>query len=669
MSAIKANQVLNLDGDRIGSVVVDSIANMKNLNPEIEANATVELLGYYSKGDSGGGTFYWDSTSIEDDNGGTIIEATGVVDGRWIRNYSGAVNVKWFVATGDNNPATATNFEAAFNYCMTNLRELFLPKGTYNVSETNMSSINGLGISITGEGRGSSIVKTSSIADDYIFDMSNTTPDNSSFFYLSNVSLGGNEDVLGTFTGKSKALIIHNIDQVKLSNVAFSKFDIVITAGNSYSNKIEHCRFGSSNVGIRTNVVDGYFQNNTIDTCEFVDFWNASTSNPIDSSGGVGSFNYNTIINCNFESSGTMGTLDLSESSYNNLIACRFERMNHRVSDWVVVGSNNTLTNCSFHMRGGTVDTGTGYAPTMTGDRTPYTALRVIGDGNLIELGHLTPYYNGVIMSSTSKNNTFNYTDYEQSAQNSQTGNFYTDYGFNNKVIRRNTNRANVLLNSEDFSSFTLGTGVGKVQMNSAQDRAWGHDKNGRAYQINTAAAVTAEKKLSYSYYNYVGQSFVFSTYIFCEVDNIIGLAIAGKNTCYSEIPANKWVRLSIALTANSTGAVNFDIINDLGIHEAFYVNAPQINRFVYGNELHMDSAPIMPTKYIPTAGEITTRNNADTSQYAASAPVSGLASSGDIIYSLAPATLGYAGWIASQTGDTYTVTSAVMWRKFGAIV
>jgi len=62
MSAIKANQVLNLDGDRIGSVVVDSIANMKNLNPEIEANATVELLGYYSKGDGGGGTFYWDSS-------------------------------------------------------------------------------------------------------------------------------------------------------------------------------------------------------------------------------------------------------------------------------------------------------------------------------------------------------------------------------------------------------------------------------------------------------------------------------------------------------------------------------------------------------------------------------------------------------------------------------
>ena len=132
MSAIKANQVLNLDGDRIGSVVVDSIANMKNLNTEIEANATVELLGYYSKGDGGGGTFYWDSTSIEDDNGGTIIEATGVVDGRWIRNYSGAVNVKWFGAKGDNSNDDTWAVNTALNY----FKKVFIPKGEYKLTST-----------------------------------------------------------------------------------------------------------------------------------------------------------------------------------------------------------------------------------------------------------------------------------------------------------------------------------------------------------------------------------------------------------------------------------------------------------------------------------------------------------------------------------------------------
>ena len=131
MSAIKTNQVLNLDGDRIGSVVVDSIANMKNLNPEIEANATVELLGYYSKGDGGGGTFYWDSTSIEDDNGGTIIEATGVVDGRWIRNYSGAVNVKWFGIGAELMPSLGITI----NDVLSTFGEVEVDYGIYTLSE------------------------------------------------------------------------------------------------------------------------------------------------------------------------------------------------------------------------------------------------------------------------------------------------------------------------------------------------------------------------------------------------------------------------------------------------------------------------------------------------------------------------------------------------------
>jgi hypothetical protein len=103
---------------------------MKNLNTEIEANATVELLGYYSKGDGGGGTFYWDSTSIEDDNGGTIIEATGVVDGRWIRNYSGAVNVKLFGAIGDGVADDTTAVQAALDSGY----DVFIPDGIFCVA-------------------------------------------------------------------------------------------------------------------------------------------------------------------------------------------------------------------------------------------------------------------------------------------------------------------------------------------------------------------------------------------------------------------------------------------------------------------------------------------------------------------------------------------------------
>lgn len=77
--------------------IVNNIDELKTIS-NIES---INVLGYYEKGDGGGGTFYWDATSIEADNGGTIIQATGVTTGRWKRVFSGAVNVKWFGAKGD----------------------------------------------------------------------------------------------------------------------------------------------------------------------------------------------------------------------------------------------------------------------------------------------------------------------------------------------------------------------------------------------------------------------------------------------------------------------------------------------------------------------------------------------------------------------------------------
>ena len=60
------------------------------------SGAQVELQGYYTLQDSGGGRFYWDNTSILPDNKGTIIQVVGVTIGRWIREYSGYGNVKFF---------------------------------------------------------------------------------------------------------------------------------------------------------------------------------------------------------------------------------------------------------------------------------------------------------------------------------------------------------------------------------------------------------------------------------------------------------------------------------------------------------------------------------------------------------------------------------------------
>jgi hypothetical protein len=56
----------------------------------------VELLGYRTAGDGGGGLFVWDPASTAADDTGTVFQPTGLATGRWRRNFSGPVSSAWF---------------------------------------------------------------------------------------------------------------------------------------------------------------------------------------------------------------------------------------------------------------------------------------------------------------------------------------------------------------------------------------------------------------------------------------------------------------------------------------------------------------------------------------------------------------------------------------------
>jgi len=116
-----------------------NIAEIKTQGSSVSDNDSISVLGYYTAGDSGGGTFYWDATSTETDNGGTIIQATGVTTGRWKRLYEGAVNVKWFGAVGDYTISGAVNpsptddgtaLQNAATYCGED-KVLYLPANAF----------------------------------------------------------------------------------------------------------------------------------------------------------------------------------------------------------------------------------------------------------------------------------------------------------------------------------------------------------------------------------------------------------------------------------------------------------------------------------------------------------------------------------------------------------
>lgn len=95
---------------------VISVATMAALRGTVVAGlpdgSYVIIAGFYAKGDGGGGTFVYSTSSSATDNGGTII-APNVGSGRFIRVYEGAINIRWFGAKGDGVTNDTSAIQAA----------------------------------------------------------------------------------------------------------------------------------------------------------------------------------------------------------------------------------------------------------------------------------------------------------------------------------------------------------------------------------------------------------------------------------------------------------------------------------------------------------------------------------------------------------------------------
>lgn len=111
-----AQEIQDIGENAINAITFDNIAQLK-LNSNM---GRVDVLGYYAKGDGGGGIFYWDSTSTEADNGGTIIQATGIATGRWKRPNTGSINVKEFGLQNTTSYSQSDKFTNWLNYILVN---------------------------------------------------------------------------------------------------------------------------------------------------------------------------------------------------------------------------------------------------------------------------------------------------------------------------------------------------------------------------------------------------------------------------------------------------------------------------------------------------------------------------------------------------------------------
>lgn len=145
------------------------VQNIQDLRTKIGyTDPVIEIAGYHSPADGGGGTFFWDENCNETDNGGTVIKVNGVARGRWKRIFNSFVNVKWFGAKGDGITDDTIAIQKTFDYTTakseTTDTPVYLPEGVYLTSGLQFGNSatkteNNAPAGIIGDGIRSTIIK------------------------------------------------------------------------------------------------------------------------------------------------------------------------------------------------------------------------------------------------------------------------------------------------------------------------------------------------------------------------------------------------------------------------------------------------------------------------------------------------------------------------------
>lgn len=216
--------------------VVDSIATLRTQSVAfIGTGYAVMVDGYYLPNDGGQGVFTYDSTSSATDNAGTIIAPTNG-SGRWLRQYSGPVSVRWFGAKGDSINNDTVPFQSAVTVAQGPGGTIFIP--TNEVSKyykLTAPIIFSAPVNVIGESANSSlIIGVGFTAGQHIFDF-DITAGTSYFWRQENFTLRSLDGVPAGMRHK-------NVSYVNAKNVYLykCKHGITFQGTTCFSNRYEN---------------------------------------------------------------------------------------------------------------------------------------------------------------------------------------------------------------------------------------------------------------------------------------------------------------------------------------------------------------------------------------------------------------------------------------------
>ncbi len=125
----------------------DTIAELTGVLKSTLINGlTVFVAGYTVANDGGGGWFTWDASNTNTEDLGVTFEADEGGTGRWVRNFTGPVDVRWFGAVVGQ--VSHTECQSALDYVLdltTKSKVLDVSSGKFIVDETLKITTSGKG--------------------------------------------------------------------------------------------------------------------------------------------------------------------------------------------------------------------------------------------------------------------------------------------------------------------------------------------------------------------------------------------------------------------------------------------------------------------------------------------------------------------------------------------